>query len=111
LQRPKLDLQRPKLDPQRPKLDLRRPPIDRRPPNLDPQPPQLDPQRLKLDLRREAWPRASSCCITDQYSTAGRAQSRVGFMRTVPPGRSVAVRGYPPPPRGICPARPSSSRQ
>src|SRR5258707_15731967 len=33
--------------------------------------------------------------ITDQHSTAGRAPSRVGITRTVPPGRSVAVRGYP----------------
>ena len=34
------------------------------------------------------------CDITDQHSTAGRATSRVGITRTVPPGRSVAVRGY-----------------
>jgi len=33
--------------------------------------------------------------ITDQHSTAGRAPSRVRITRTVPPGRSVAVRGYP----------------
>ena len=33
--------------------------------------------------------------ITNQHSTAGRAPSRVGITRTVPPGRSVAVRGYP----------------
>src|SRR5678815_3600220 len=33
--------------------------------------------------------------LTDQHSTAGRAPSRVGITRTVPPGRSVAVRGYP----------------
>src|SRR5687768_14214860 len=33
-------------------------------------------------------------CLTDQHSTAGRAPSRVGITRTVPPGRSVAVRGY-----------------
>src|SRR5688572_1194456 len=32
--------------------------------------------------------------ITHQHSTAGRALSRVGFTRTVPPGRSVAVRLY-----------------
>jgi hypothetical protein len=31
--------------------------------------------------------------ITDQHSTAGRAQSRFGITRTVPPGQSVAVRG------------------
>src|SRR4051794_32784598 len=33
--------------------------------------------------------------IMDQHSTAGRAPSRVGITRTVPPGRSAAVRGYP----------------
>src|SRR5438094_761062 len=33
--------------------------------------------------------------ITDQHSTAGRAPSRVGITRTVPPGRSVAAFGYP----------------
>src|SRR2546425_991343 len=33
--------------------------------------------------------------LTDQHSTAGRAPSRVGITRTVPPGRSGAVRGYP----------------
>src|SRR6185503_9617083 len=32
---------------------------------------------------------------TDQHSTADRAPTRVGITRTVPPGRSVAVRGYP----------------
>src|SRR5580765_8577751 len=36
-----------------------------------------------------------SHAITDQHSTAGRATSRVGITRTVPPGRSDAVRGYP----------------
>ncbi len=32
--------------------------------------------------------------LTDQHSTAGRAPGRAGITRTVPPGRSVAVRGY-----------------
>ena len=34
-----------------------------------------------------------ACRITDQHSTAGRAPSRVGITRTVPPGRSVATAG------------------
>lgn len=33
--------------------------------------------------------------ITDQRSAAGRAPSRVGIIRAVPTGRSVAVPGYP----------------
>src|SRR4051812_12421333 len=42
-------------------------------------------------------------CITDQHSTAGRAPSRVGITRTVPPGRSVAENpcNPAPDPRGL----------
>src|SRR4051812_24649586 len=47
----------------------------------------------KLILR--ATKRARSCRITDRRSAAGRAQDRVQIIRTVPPGRSVPVRGYP----------------
>src|SRR3954453_23135943 len=41
--------------------------------------------------------------ITDQHSTADRAPSRVGITRTVPPGRSAAVRVIPRrlPPRSV----------
>src|SRR4051794_10676923 len=48
---------------------------------------------------------ARANAITDQHSTAGRAPSRVGITRTVPPGRPVAMRGYPPPHRYAVVAR------
>lgn len=46
-------------------------------------------------LRPRCEERGATAEITDQHSTAGRTPSRVGITRTVSPGRSVAVRGYP----------------
>lgn len=47
--------------------------------------PSIDPEHFDVGMVHDG--------IADQHSMAGRAPSRVRITRTVPPGRSVEVRG------------------